>query len=208
MHRLQTMTPKQKTANSQIDPFTDLLFNILLIFTFLFLVTIVFLNPPVKTGTIDLKAEYVITVKWPDHNPDDIDVWVENPEKRLVWFRNTDDGFMHLDRDDRGITNDLMYLDGQRVVNPINQEVVTIRRVVPGEYTVNLHYYKSNTGEPVMSELTLARVNPKFKILFYGKTLLEKAGDEKTVVRFHLSSNHTISEMNTLYKSLVSVESG
>ena len=33
---------------SEIDPFTDLLFNALLIFTFLFLVTIMFLNPPAK----------------------------------------------------------------------------------------------------------------------------------------------------------------
>lgn len=202
------MRYRHKATNSQIDPFTDLLFNILLIFTFLFLVTIVFLNPPAETGTIDMKAEYVITVKWPDHNPDDIDIWVEDPEKRLIWFRNTDDGFMHLDRDDRGLVNDLMYLDGQRVVNPINQEVVTIRQVVPGEYTVNLHYYKSTTGQPVVSELTFARVNPKFEILYYGKTVLEKSGDEKTVVRFHLDSNHNVRDMNTLPKPLVRVRAG
>ena len=188
-----------------IDPFTDLLFNILLVFTFLFLITIIFLNPPTKSGTIDLKAEYVITVKWPDHSTDDIDVWVENPEKQLLWFRNTDTGFMHLDRDDRGLVNDEIYVNGQRIANPINQEVVTIRQIVPGEYTINLHYYKSNTNKPVTAEVNLARVNPKFEILYYEKTYLEKAGDEKTVVRFHLEEDNSVSQMNTLFKPLVSV---
>lgn len=200
------MRARQKNESTLIDPFTDLLFNVLLIFTFLFLVTIVFLNPPTKTGAVELKAEYVITVKWPDHNPDDVDVWVENPERRVVWFRNPDDGFMHLDRDDRGTANDVMYLDGQRVVNPVNQEVVTIRQVAYGEYTVNLHYYKSNTGEPVNVEVNVARVNPKFEILYYGKTQLERAGDEKTAVRFHINSDNSVGQMSSLYKRLVSVE--
>ena len=57
----------------QSDPFTDLLFNALLGFTFLFLVAIMFMNPEAKTGIIDPKAEYIITVTWEDNNPDDID---------------------------------------------------------------------------------------------------------------------------------------
>ena len=39
------------------DPFTDLLFNALLGFTFLFLVAIMFMNPEAKSGIIDPKAE-------------------------------------------------------------------------------------------------------------------------------------------------------
>ena len=68
------------------DPFTDLLFNALLAFTFLFLVALMFLNPPAKSGTINPKADFIITVTWPDNNPDDIDTWVEGPAGQLVWF--------------------------------------------------------------------------------------------------------------------------
>jgi hypothetical protein len=32
------------------------------------------------------------------------------------------------------------------VVNPLNQEVVTLRGIAPGEYTVNVHYYESRTA--------------------------------------------------------------
>ena len=47
---------------------------------------------------------------------------------------------MHLDRDDRGNVNDTIDFDGKTIDNPLNQEIVTIRVVVPGEYIVNVHY--------------------------------------------------------------------
>ncbi|MDO6806188.1 hypothetical protein Q4595_27265, partial [Wenyingzhuangia sp. 1_MG-2023] len=56
-------------THTDIDPFTDLLFNALLTFTFLFLVALILLNPPARTGIVDPKAEFLITVSWPDGNP-------------------------------------------------------------------------------------------------------------------------------------------
>ena len=197
---------RRKYGTDGIDPFTDLLFNVLLIFTFLFLIAIIFLNPPAKTGALDLKAEYIVTVKWPDHSPDDIDTWVRDPDGRTVWFRNTEDGFMHLDRDDRGVSNDTIRVDGEDIINPLNQEIITIRRLVPGEYTVNLHYYKSLSDQPVVAEVSVARVNPSLEIVFYGKVSLEKVGAERTAVRFRIEGDGTVADVNTLPKTLVSVE--
>ena len=199
------MSIRRQSRADGIDPFTDLLFNVLLIFTFLFLIAIVFMNPPARTGAIDLKAEYIVTVKWPDHSPDDIDIWVRDPDGRIVWFRNTEDGFMHLDRDDRGVSNDTIRVDGEEIVNPLNQEVITIRHLVPGEYTVNLHYYKSLSEQPVTAEVSVARVNPSLDIVFYGKVLLERAGVERTAVRFNLERDGGVAGINTLPKALVSV---
>ena len=51
------------------DPFTDLLFNVLLSFTLLMFLAIIFMNPIPKTGVINPKAEYIITVSWADNNP-------------------------------------------------------------------------------------------------------------------------------------------
>ena len=36
-----------------------------------------------------------------------------------------------------------------------------LRGVVTGEYVVNLHYYGSETGQPVDVNVRLAKVNPK-----------------------------------------------
>jgi uncharacterized protein YfaP (DUF2135 family) len=187
------------------DPFTDLLFNALLGFTFLFLVAIMFMNPEAKTGIIDPKAEYILTITWEDNSPDDIDVWVEDPEGQVVWFRTPEAGLLHLDRDDRGAVNDTITIDGEELQNPLNQEVVTLRGVVKGEYVVNLHYYGSETGKPVDVNVRLAKVNPKLEIVYYGTVNMEKKNDEKTAVRFSIGRDGTIYGINFLPKSLVDV---
>ncbi len=185
------------------DPFTDLLFNALLGFTFLFLVAIMFMNPDAKSGIIDPKAEYILTITWADNSPDDIDVWVEDPEGQILWFRTPEVGLLNLDRDDRGLVNDTITIAGEEVQNPLNQEVVTLRGVVQGEYIVNLHYYSSETGTPVDVNVRLVKVNPKLEVIYYGTVNLEKRGDEKTAVRFKIGRDGDVYGINFLPKSLV-----
>ncbi|MEQ8290184.1 MAG: hypothetical protein RIB78_10705 [Gammaproteobacteria bacterium] len=185
------------------DPFTDLLFNALLGFTFLFLVAIMFMNPEAKSGIIDPKAEYILTVTWEDFSPDDIDVWVEDPEGQIVWFRTPEAGLLHLDRDDRGLVNDTITINGEEVENPLNQEVVTLRGVVKGEYIVNLHYYATETEKPVDVNVRLAKVNPRLEVVYYGTVTLEKKGDEKTAVRFSIGRDGEVYGINFLPKKLV-----
>ena len=187
------------------DPFTDLLFNALLGFTFLFLIAIMFMNPDAKSGIIDPKAEYILTVTWEDNSPDDIDVWVEDPEGQIVWFRTPEAGLLHLDRDDRGLINDTITINGEEVQNPLNQEVVTLRGVVKGEYVVNLHYYGSETGKPVDVQVRLAKVNPKLEIVYYGTVNMEKKGDEKTALRFTIGREGKVFGINFLPKSLADI---
>ena len=54
---------------------------------------------------IESKAEVLITIRWADEHPDDVDALVEDPRGGLVWYHNRDSGLMHLDRDDRGVLN-------------------------------------------------------------------------------------------------------
>ena len=196
---------KRTFSRYQSDPFTDLLFNALLGFTFLFLVAIMFMNPEAKSGIIDPKAEYILTVTWKDNSPDDIDTWVEDPDGRVIWFRNPEAGLLHLDRDDRGLLNDVIMINNEEVQNPLNQEVVTIRGVVKGEYVVNLHYYASETNEPVDVNVRLVKVNPALEVIYYDVVTMERAGDEKTALRFRINFNGKISNINFLPKSLVSL---
>ena len=185
------------------DPFTDLLFNALLGFTYLFLIAIMFMNPVAKKGIIDPKAEYIITIGWPDNNPDDIDTWVEDPNGNVIWFRNREAGLIHLDRDDRGIVNDTIVINGTEIQNPLNQEVVTIRGLVPGEYVVNLHYYATETNKPVSATVKVAKVNPALEIVYYGDTVLDEKGDEKTAVRFVIDKSGRVDQISHIFKSLV-----
>lgn len=192
-----------RKSSFDIDPFTDLLFNALLTFTFLFLIALLLLNPPAKTGIIDPKAEFLITVSWPDGDPNDIDVWATGPNGKKVWYKRTHDGLMHLDRDDRGLANDKQVVNGREIINPLNQEVLTLRGRPPGEYVVNVHYFKTENQAEVPVTVYLAEVNPKMKVLHYHTAVLANEGDEATAVRFTLTPSGKVININQLQKSLV-----
>lgn len=185
------------------DPFTDLLFNILLGFILLFFLAVLFIRPDEKTGRIDLDAQYVVTVNWADNSADDIDTWIRDPAGETVWFRNRSSNLVHLDRDDRGMLNDTLLIEGREVQNPLNQEVAAIRGVLPGEYTVNVHYYESESGSAVPVWVKVAKVNPVYTVAYYGMTTLTTRGEEKTAVRFTIFGDGSIGNINQLPAVLV-----
>ena len=198
------MPSRRHTREPEVDPFYDMLFNMLIAFVFCFIIALLAMNPKaLKAGDIPAKAEFMITVSWPDMNPNDIDTWVQDPTGRLVWFRNREAGLMHLDRDDRGLTNDTIIVNGRQVINPLNQEVVTLRGIEPGEYTVNASYYDSKDLKPVEVSVSVVKVNPQAEVVYYGTVTLVRKGDEATACRFTVLPDGTVANINTLPKTLV-----
>jgi len=198
------MRPRRLSREPEVDPFYDMLFNMLIAFVFCFIIALLAMNPKaLKIGDIPSKAEYIISVGWPDRNPNDIDTWVQDPGGNLVWFRAREAGLMYLDRDDRGDANDAILVNGQRIVSPFRQEVVTLRGIVPGEFTVNVQYYQSRDGQPVDVSVSIIKVNPRAEVVFYGQLRLARQGDEATAARFTLLPDGKVVNVNTLPKSLV-----
>lgn len=184
------------------DPITAVLFKMIQALTFFFILSVIFMNPIAKKGIIDPKAEYIITVTWPDSDPNDIDAWVEEPDGNLVWFQTPEAGLIHLDRDDRGNINDVLTINGKVIQNPLNQEVVTIRGTVVGEYVVNIFYYASENNKPVPVKVRVDRVNPQLEVIYYDTLTMDKVGDEKTAVRFTIDANGSIVNLNSIEKKL------
>ena len=195
---------RRASREPEVDPFYDMLFNMLIAFVFCFIVALLAMNPKaLKAGDIPSKAEYIVNVGWPDNNPNDIDTWVQDPGGHLVWFRQREAGLMYLDRDDRGDANDALVIDGRRIASPFRQEVVTLRGIVPGEYTVNVQYYQSRDGRPVEVTVSVIKVNPRAEVVFHGQLRLAAQGAEATAVRFTLRPDGQVVDVNTLPKSLV-----
>lgn len=198
------MRRRRTAREAEVDPFYDMLFNMLIAFVFCFIVALLAMNPKaLKAGDIPAKAEFIINVSWPDMDPNDLDTWVQDPTGELVWFRAREAGLMHLDRDDRGLTNDMVVINGKQVVNPLNQEVVTLRGIAPGEFTVNVHYYETKNGKPVEATVSVIKVNPRADVVFYGQVQLARKGDEATAVRFTVLPDGNVTNVGTLPKSLV-----
>ena len=185
------------------NAFTDILFNALLGFAFMFAVAFMLIRPEVIEGKIDPKAEFMITASWPDGHQDDIDLIVEDGEGNLVWFDAREAGLMHLDRDDRGWLGDSITVSGKKIDNPLNQETVTIRGIAAGEYVVNLLHYKAESGRPVPVKVKVEKLNPQVSVVYAGTNQLTGAGDEQTAVRFSLDATGAVTNMTSRSKLLI-----
>jgi hypothetical protein len=185
------------------DPFSVMLFKGLQVVAFLFFIALLAMNPEAKQGKIDTKAEFIITMSWPDSHPDDVDLYAEDPLGNIVWYHVREAGFMVLDRDDRGGLNNTIMVNGRKVASPIRQETVSIRGIVAGEYTVNVNHYLATTGGPVPVSVKVEKVNPSVEVVYYDTLNLDHAGHEVTATRFRVAENGSIADTDRREKSLI-----
>ena len=59
------------------DPFGVMLFKALQVLAFLFFIALLAIAPDAQEGKVDPKAEFLITMSWPDKHPDDIDLFAD-----------------------------------------------------------------------------------------------------------------------------------
>ena len=187
------------------DPFSVMLFKALQVVSFLFFLALLAMAPKASEGKVDSKAEFIVTMDWPDNHPDDLDLMVENPGGEIAWYRHKEAGFLTLDRDDRGGGHDTILINGRRVSTPIREEVVTVRGIVPGEYTVNITHYVATTNRPVPANVRVQKLNPVARVIWEGQLFVDHKGDEKTAVRFTLDDKGAVVATNTRPKSLLNI---
>jgi hypothetical protein len=185
------------------DPFSVMLFKALQVVAFLFFIALLAMNPEAKEGKVESKAEFIITMTWPDDHPDDLDLYAEDPLGNIVWYHVREGGFLVLDRDDRGSANNTITVDGKKITSPFRQETITLRGIVPGEYTINVHYFLATKGGPVPVIVKVEKVNPVLEVISYDTMMLDRMGEEKTAVRFKLAANGNVLDVNHRPKSLI-----
>jgi hypothetical protein len=183
--------------------FIDFLFILLLAFISMFILALLLINPITKTTEIERKAEYLVVLEWDKESADDVDVWIEDPIGNLLSFRNKTAGLLHLDKDDLGKINDIIYLpDGTSQVIELNREVATFRGWIKGEYIINVHMYTKRNVEPTNVLVRMIRVNP-YKELFEERVVLTFRGEEITVRRVTLDKDGRMTNTNKAYKPFV-----
>jgi len=208
---------RHRSYGSQVA-FIDLLFNTLVGFVFLFILAFILINPIAKKSNVEVVAEFIVKISWPTNSPDDIDLWMRDPLGNYVGFRSKDAGLMTLERDDLGIANDTVYdPNGNRITVNVNQETITIRGIVPGEYILNIHYY---ADKPIIQDLghqdypvvpvkvQIEKINP-YNIVFAKEVKLNRRGQEVTVTRFTVTEEGSVENFTELpYGIVQKVKSG
>ena len=118
-------------------------------------------------------------------------------EPPVGWGVFTAGPSLNLERDDRGKINDL---------SVINNEVMTVRSLDPGEYIINLHLY-SEFNEPLPVPVNV-RVTGKGDMgeIYSGEVLHSRRREELTVVRFSLDEDGGLIDdsIHNLHKSILS----
>jgi len=119
--------------------FVDPLF-ILMMFLMLVIMSLIIL--PKKKEEAKSKVELIvgnllITVMWPENEPHDIDLWVEDPNGDSVGYSRQTSNILSYLRDDLG--NDYF--------SNLNYEFVSSQGIAAGRYVVNLHFYDAHEGK-------------------------------------------------------------
>ena len=182
--------------------FTDLLFNVLIGFAFLFIIAFILINPIKEEAQIKAKAEFMVIMEWNAKSNYDIDLWMQDPLNTIVGFPNKESGWLHLDKDDLGASNDTVVMrDGTSKTIYLNREIMTVRGVASGEYIVNIHLYSTkglNTG-PMPVHVEILKINP-YSEIYSGVTTLQINGQEETVLRFTVNQAGDVNSQNKLQK--------
>lgn len=188
----------------EFDPLSVVLFKALQVIAFLFFIAIIMLTAQKdEKGKVESKAEFLISMSWPDNHPDDFDIFVQDPLSNVVWYRRHDSGFMVLERDNRGQANDFVMINGKKVRSSTRQELVSLRGILAGEYTVNVYHFVAQTGLPVPVVVTVEKLNPLVKIVAKETVMMSGAGTEKTAVRFTLDNKGEVKNISHRDRSIL-----
>ena len=192
--------------------FTDLLFNIVVGLAFLFLLAFILMNPVAKEKDIEEKSDFIIVMTWDDESGDDIDLWVRDPLGNILSFRNRGVGFMHLDRDDLGLSNDkVMGADGKIKYVYRNTEVASLRGYHAGTYLVNAHVYnkkrwKDNKMRRSNIKIELIKLNP-FREVAQAEFVAIGRGQEFTAFHFTLNADGEVTQVNNEREPMIGSQS-
>lgn len=169
--------------------FVDLLFNMLVGFTCLFVIAFLLINPIAKQGTIDPPVKLMIEMSWDDDSHNDIDLYVKGPDGRPVYYANKENGYITLKRDDLGLRNDTYIVNGQEVMVKRNYEIITLTDLPDGDYVINIHHFSTRGGpEEVSVKVTnLAR----FGVVFDGNATVSSK-QEHTMIVFQIRNGEII----------------
>jgi hypothetical protein len=149
-----------------------------------------------KTSSVETEGLYLVRVDWPKGD-NDVDTYVESPTGGITFFSAPSRGLVHLERDDLGNQG-----DSERSISvTTNEERVTVRAALPGEYVVNVHAYRLTGRVPVLVRLYKLRGGDR--VIHEQRVVLQRQGDETTAFRFSLTESGAVAGYSRLPKQLV-----
>jgi hypothetical protein len=177
--------------------FQDMLMAMIAVYAFLFLIAYALIRPAQAKPGVQMKAEYLVSMEWPDDNFDDIDLHLLLPDQKMVDFKSREVEHAMLDHDDVGTNGVYRGADGHLARIREHKEIITLRAIVPGTYVANVHVYrvahdadrKAGTSLPFPAKVRLIKLNPRFEELAVADVMLTRLGEQKTAFEFTIGDS-------------------
>lgn len=194
----------RKRNHSHDTAMNDMLSNIALGFIMLFIIAVILMNPITKRNDVPSKNEVMIIMSWDTESNDDVDLWIQHENDPPVGFSNKNSGFVNLDRDDLGQSNDTAIIDGKPVINKINRETINIRGILPGNYYVMAQMYsrRDRHGGPTIVTVTVIDVNP-YREAYTMTVEMNNTGDFARFPGFTLDADGNITDIFSHNRSVI-----
>ena len=175
---MQGLDPLDEDAGGTV--FRDVILLALMGFVALVILMLPHVHPPqAKSSDDPLLGNVVVEIRWPDEIDADVDLWVLAPGDKPVGFSNRGGLYFDLLRDDLGSLQD---------ITASNVEMAYSRGVPAGEYIVNVHMYRNETGIwPVPVAILVSMKTDITKAatpVLRSKVVLVREDQEETVFRF------------------------
>lgn len=143
----------------------------------LFILAFLLINPPTKKADIPAKAEIMVVLDWEDDSKDDLDLWIKGDNMPLpLSFQVKNATLWHLDRDDLGVSTDVVQVAGETMILRYNREVATMRGLMQGDFHINVHVYSKKDDGPTKFSITVIDINP-YKEIYKLEAMAEGFSD-------------------------------
>jgi hypothetical protein len=152
---------------------------------------VIILSTPKKEeskGTIIDPSQFLVEMTWTDDSPNDVDLWMSNPNNDIVYYHTREIGGMTLDTDNLGRNNTFTDPSGNLIVNHTRREVASIRVVMAGTYTVNVMLFDKPTKGPETVKIRVFKLNP-YKDIIEKVVVLETVKQESTILQFDIDKD-------------------
>lgn len=148
-----------------------------------------------KTDGVKPKAEFLIQAEWDVTRDVDVDLWVNTPSHKPVFYGSRQVGCADLDRDSLGFSTSMVTLaDGSQIREKSNAETVSIRCIEPGRFDVaaNLFSWHSDDAHPMPVRITITGINPSVRIIWAGDVTLKHLGETVNAISFELNRDGSL----------------
>lgn len=183
--------------------YVDFLSALLTAFVALLLIALLAVKIESKTPpALRTAGTYAVVVTWNGLRDEDVDTYVQDPSREVVYFGNPVAGLLHLEQDVLGrISN---YDDKGRIhYTPHDVERVVMHGIEPGEFAVNVHLYRQGTPGPTPVTVELWKLIGSDRPITTAHVVLAAKGDEKTAFRFTVTPAGGVTAINHLPIELV-----